>query len=111
MDTKTRIGIQIRAIRKAKGYTQNELAGLIERSVEAVSNLERGVSLPGIDTLERLSAALSTPLRDFLDFPSANTISAKRLELLARLNATLHSLSDKQLKLAFAQIEAIKENS
>lgn len=111
MDTKTRLGIQIRQIRKAKRLTQDELAGLIDRSVEAVSNLERGVSLPGIDTLERLSAALSVPMRDFLDFPEARNISNKRLALLARLNATLHTLTEKQLKLALAQIEAIRDNS
>lgn len=111
MDTKTRIGLQIREIRKAKGLTQDQLAGLIERSVEAISNLERGVSLPGIDTLERLSTVLGVPMRDFLDFPEARKISAKRLELLARLNATLHTLPDKQLKLALAQLEAIRDNS
>jgi len=110
MDTRTRIGLQIRELRKAKGLTQDELAGMIDRSVEGLSNLERGVSLPGIDTLERLAEALSVPLREFLDLSGDPNLPQKRLELLAQLTALLHTLPDRQLKLALAQLQAIRDN-
>lgn len=100
MDTKTRIGIQIRELRRAKGQTQDELAALIERSTEAISNLERGISLMGIDTLERLSAKLGVPIRDFFEYAGQARLSPRRAELLARLQATAFGLNDKLLALA-----------
>lgn len=106
MDTKTRIGIQIRELRKAKSLTQDELAAMIERSTEALSNIERGVSLPGIDTLERLGEKLGVQMKDFFPQQQGKT-SIRRAELLARLVATATTLSDKQLSLAVAQVEAI----
>ena len=111
MDTKTRIGIQIRELRKAKGLTQDELAALIDRSTEAISNLERGISLVGIDTLERLSIKLGVPIRDFFDHAGLLRLSPRRAELLARLSATASGLTDKQLTLAVDQIVAIRDNA
>ena len=111
MDTKTRIGIQIRELRRAKGLTQDELAALIERSTEAISNLERGISLVGIDTLERLSAKLGVPIRDFFEYAGQSRLSPRRAELLARLTAIASGLSDKQLALAVSQVTAIRDNS
>ena len=110
MDTKTRIGIQIRELRRAKGLTQDELAALIERSTEAISNLERGISLVGIDTLERLSAKLGVPIRDFFEYEGQSRLSPRRAELLARLHATASGLNDKQLALAVNQVMAIRDN-
>lgn len=110
MDTKTRIGIQIRELRRAKGLTQDELAALIERSTEAISNLERGISLVGVDTLERLSAKLGVPIRDFFELGAQPRLSPRRAELLARLQATAAGLNDKQLALAVNQVMAIREN-
>lgn len=110
MNTKTRIGIQIRELRRAKGLTQDELAALIERSTEAISNLERGISLVGIDTLERLSAKLGVPIRDFFEHAGQPRLSPWRAELLARLQATASGLNDKQLALAVNQVMAIRDN-
>lgn len=110
MDTKTRIGIQIRELRRAKGLTQDELAALIERSTEAISNLERGISLVGVDTLERLSAKLGVPIRDFFEHAGQPRLSPRRAELLARLQATASGLNDKQLALAVNQVMAIRDN-
>ncbi len=46
METKKRVGLRIKAIRKAKGLTQEEMGALLGRSVDAISNLKRGVSHP-----------------------------------------------------------------
>jgi transcriptional regulator with XRE-family HTH domain len=110
MEIKKRIGLQIREFRKAQGLTQDDLAGKIERSPEALSNIERGISLPGVDTLERLSEVLNVPLADFFAGRRKSTQSTARATLLAKLNATASTLSDKELKLAIAQIEAIAAN-
>src|SRR4249919_2480223 len=52
-------GAQLRALREAAGFTQEELATIAGLSVHAVSALERGERRrPHVDTVRALSAAL-----------------------------------------------------
>src|SRR5215475_3301818 len=62
-------GAQLKALREAAGFTQDELATIAGLSVHAVSALERGQrQRPHIDTIRALSAALDLtgPIRDAL---------------------------------------------
>src|SRR5215510_8500473 len=62
-------GAQLKALREAAGFTQDELATVAGLSVHAVSALERGERRrPHIDTVRALSAALdlSEATRDAL---------------------------------------------
>src|SRR5829696_9160294 len=55
-------GAQLKALRDAAGFTQEELATIAGLSVHAVSALERGERRrPHIDTVRALSAALDLP--------------------------------------------------
>ncbi len=58
MTTRTRIGRNLRAARQARGLTQAALAELVSKSVETVSNLERGNLSPSLDTLVALADAV-----------------------------------------------------
>jgi len=49
---------QIRNARKDKGYTQKELADLLDVAKTSISNWETSVSFPGIETLKKLSKIL-----------------------------------------------------
>src|SRR6187455_3470251 len=52
-------GVQLKALREAAGFTQEELATIAGLSVHAVSALERGERRrPHVDTVRALSAAL-----------------------------------------------------
>ena len=52
-------GAQLKALREAAGYTQEELATIAGLSVHAVSALERGERRrPHVETVRALSAAL-----------------------------------------------------
>ena len=66
-DFKRLIGKRVREARKAKGLTQEDLAALIDKTVETVSNIERGVKLPGLATLEDLRKVLDVKLSDLVD--------------------------------------------
>ena len=46
---------------------QEELATAIDRTVESISNLERGKSLPSFETLAKIAQTLDVPVRDFFD--------------------------------------------
>src|SRR5688500_18191884 len=62
-------GAQLKALREAAGYTQEELATIAGLSVHGVSALERGErKRPHVETVRALSAALdlSGPTRDAL---------------------------------------------
>jgi transcriptional regulator with XRE-family HTH domain len=60
-------GAQLKALREAEGYTQEELATIADLSVHGVSALERGERRPPhAETVRALSAALDLtgPARD-----------------------------------------------
>jgi predicted ATPase/DNA-binding XRE family transcriptional regulator len=62
-------GVQLRALREAAGFTQEELATIAGLSVHAISALERGERRkPHVETVRALSAALDLtgPTRDAL---------------------------------------------
>src|SRR5512147_2413156 len=68
-------GAQLKALREAAGFTQEELATIAGLSVHAVSALERGERRrPHVDTVRALSAALDLTgaIRDAL-FEAART--------------------------------------
>ena len=109
MDTKERVGLRIRAIRKQRKLTQDQLAEKLGRSVEAISNLERGVSHPSFETLEGLSATLGVPVKEFFEFEGGGEISPKRAKLLEDLKTAAAELSDKQLTIAVAQVKALAQ--
>lgn len=60
-------GENLRAVRKAKGWTQEELAHQSGLAPVQVSRIERGVREIRLTTLVRLLAALEVPPRQLLD--------------------------------------------
>ncbi len=62
------IGAQIAGIRKDREITQERLAELVDVAAETISRLERGVSIPSLKTLEKISRVLHTSLKDLFDF-------------------------------------------
>lgn len=80
MDTQwlIEIGSRIQARRKQMGFTQEQLAAMMDVSVQMVSNLERGNKAIRIDNLVRLCEALNTSA-DFILTGSAAPHSADSL--------------------------------
>ncbi|NGO62453.1 helix-turn-helix transcriptional regulator [Rhizobium daejeonense] len=110
MVTKSQFGVRLRQLRKEKKLTQEELAVRIGRSVDALSNLERGKSLPNFITIEQLAQALDVPLGDLFDFDET-AISPRRAQLFEELQAVARRLPDNDLELAVEQVRAIGRHS
>lgn len=75
-----KIGRKIAALRKAKDMTQVELADKMMVSYQAVSNWERGNSLPDISKLADLSQILGVSIEELLDSEKEARIVEKILE-------------------------------
>ncbi len=60
-------GMKIMTLRKAKDMTQMELADLMQVSYQAVSNWERGNSMPDISKLPDLARVLGVSIEELLD--------------------------------------------
>lgn len=99
-------GETLRKLRRLRGLTQDDLARLCDRSVDAISQWERGVNWPSFDALTVLMKALEvSPLVFFPEHAKTETAERKDLRLEAEL--TLARLSDKSLAIAVDQLNAL----
>ena len=107
MELKHRIGLRVREIRKARGLTQETVADLMGRSVDAISLLERGKIAPGLDTLDALSKGLGIPLRDLLDYDDKPPRDNEIIALQAVAMDTIRRLNKSALAVAVKQLDAL----
>lgn len=110
MTLKTRVGIRIRVLRKRRGFTQERLGEAIDRSADAVSQMERGIIHPSFDTLERLAATLDVTVADFFMFDEPET-PARRTSLTITLADLARKLSEDDLEAAIQILETLAQRS
>lgn len=60
-------GARVKQYREAKGYTQEQLAGLIGVAKTTITGYERGNRAPDVDKIKKLAAALGVTGDDLLD--------------------------------------------
>lgn len=107
------IGLQIARLRNEREITQEELAKSIDVTPETISRLERGTAIPSLRTIEKISIALHTTLKDLFDFehtqkPKHSTIeseSAKLITYLKTRKADDIKMSYRILKNIFNEID------
>lgn len=63
-ELKRRFGQRVQGLREAKGLTQEQLASQIGRSVDTVSNIERGVNATRIEVAYQIASQLGVGLPD-----------------------------------------------
>ncbi len=63
-DTIRIVGRRVKALRKQQGLSQEKLAEKVGKSVDAISSIERGVSMPMLETAYALSEALGVRFFD-----------------------------------------------
>jgi len=109
-ELKNHIAAIVRAARKAKGITQEELAGRIKRTPESLSNVERGNALPSIETLVWLCQELEiNPNSIFQNKSTSKTRTAKEQRLVQEIQQMIERLDADALVLAKAQIAPLLE--
>lgn len=92
------LGRRIRAIRHAKGLTQQNLADTSDLDYRYIGALERGERNFSVDTLEKVLAALNVTLYEmiYLDAEKGNKKDARR-EAVDEFMAITEGLTDEQI--------------
>lgn len=99
-----RIGNRIKALRKDKKVSQEELAGAIGKTKDTVSNIERGVFLPRIDTAEEIANALDVPLYELF----VHDVSVNDKTKIKVINEIVGLLKNQPLDLLKTTLEQVK---
>lgn len=94
------IGTRIRAMRNAKGLTQQKLADIAGLDYRYIGALERGERNFSIDTLEKVLIALDITISE-LTYSDArlNTIAIKKQDLTDEFISSIHNLNEEQLSI------------
>lgn len=109
VDLKKLVGTRIRATRRIAGLTQAALAEAVDRTEEAISNIERGHSLPKLELLLKLCEALGISLSELVELAPEDEQQSQRVELEATLRAQISRLPLERLRIAARQIDALLE--
>ncbi|WP_314061797.1 helix-turn-helix transcriptional regulator [uncultured Vagococcus sp.] len=100
------ISQNLKVLRKKKGITQQQMAGALFVTPQAVSKWERGESLPDISLVPKLAQLFDVSIstlweESILDYPNSS---------LAQLNELTHSVvSDGLFKDVLAELEAVTD--
>lgn len=99
------LGKNIYFYRKKKKLTQEELAEQADLSVGFISQLERGITRPSIDTLSDICDFLECNIGEILGYSKQNfsPLSLEYMELF-------QSLPQKEQYLFFCMLKAYKEH-
>lgn len=95
------IGKQVAKFRKEQGMSQAQLAEAIDVASETISRLERGVSIPSINALEKISHALDIHFKELFDFEYSRKgrVSPSEREV-AKVVALLKMRKPEEIRLA-----------
>lgn len=88
------IGTKIRALRKERGFTLSKLAGKINVSTAFLSNVERGLKKPSVNTLKLISQVLNTSVSYLLEAPTQNAAGNKLKFLRETRGISIEDLSE-----------------
>ncbi|MBE6713742.1 MAG: helix-turn-helix transcriptional regulator [Ruminococcaceae bacterium] len=96
------LGERIRAARRAKNMTQETLGEICSLSAAHIGHIERGTRIPSLDTLYKISLALSVSV-DHLLFDSACTVDA----VFASVSASLKGKDEAKVRSFISTVKAL----
>ena len=98
-------GANLKAFRKKNGMTQAALAEAVDKSIDLISQIERGTSSPSFETISKLSEALDVSAQDFFNGSGLNVKSNS--SKFASLQNKMAKLSEDDLDWVGNILEAI----
>lgn len=88
--TGPQIGARVRVLRRERGLTLKGLGALAGLSHPFLSQLERGLALPSVGSIERIARALDVPVGDLWSAPASHPLTT---HVVRRLDVPLEPLT------------------
>ena len=98
METKRVVGLRIKNLRRARGYSQEKLAEIIGINPKYLSSIERGEENPTLDLLMRLSLGLKVEMQEIFNVEYEGQPPQN---LRRKLQALVGEIKDQDLSRAF----------
>jgi len=102
------LGRRIRALRKSKGFTQEELGAESGINYKYVGAIERGEENPSLSVLEKISQALSVEILELFRFHHEDKDTDKLKKGLVDTINQLGKKEEDKLRLIYKIINALK---
>ncbi len=103
MDNKKKLGLKIKELRKRKGFTQEQLAELINMEQNSISVIESGRNFPTLGTLEKIAQILEVNLSDFFNYDYIDDIET----IKASTKDIIRKMDDNQIRQLFKYVKSI----
>lgn len=103
------IGLKIREFRRARGMTQAQLAESSMRTVDGISQIERGVNTPSLETLIAICSSLRVDLSDLIELDNGSDDPSKRSALVKEADSLLKTMSEAELAMAVELMRVVKQ--
>lgn len=104
MDNKKLLGKRIKELRKNTGYTQEELAELIDIETSSLSGIESGRHFPSMPTIEKIANTLNVELRELFDFNHLQSTDKMKAAIVNNID----KLDEKALSVIYKLFEFLK---
>lgn len=101
---KAKFGKRVRELRKSKGFTQEQIAELINIEPPNFSKLECGMHFPQPDKIEKIAKILGVNIQDLFDFEHFQ----KKDDLINYISNSLEDFDLKTLELIYKFIYNLK---
>lgn len=95
---RTLLGRRLRDIRKAKGWTQEELGSKADVSYKFIGEIERGLQNPSFDVLVKIADALEIELFELFRFEQENS---SRKDIESHISKIMKGVSEDDLRRMF----------
>ena len=101
------IGIRVQGLRNKRGWNQDDLAEAIDRSIDTVSNIERGFSSTQIKTMYRIAEVFGVPMAELFDVGTPLPTDRERRKLIDQLLELVADEDGKTIEAVTAQAEIL----
>lgn len=103
-DFKKSLALKVKALRESSALTQEELADKCDVSWRTISNLERGLVVPDLYMMVKISRIFNVKIDDMLSLDFDETKSRSRLEREQFLIEKIRHANDKLLDYLLDQL-------
>lgn len=101
-------GLRVQALRRRRGLTQEGLAEAIERSVDTVSNIERGLSGTRIETALLIAEAVGVTVRELFEFDHDGGGDRERRQAIEQIVGMLADSDDLTLQAVVDMVRIVR---